>query len=67
MSDGLRCMYRQRSRQQKRERGIVQPAERVMPQYPSDVSCSFENQPLFFSSNEDWEQTSPQGPPSDLL
>jgi hypothetical protein len=53
------------SRQQRRERGIVQPA--AYPN-PSIVTLSrFENQPFFFLSNDDWKQTSPRGPPADLL
>ena len=53
------------SRQQRRERGIVQPAAY---HNPSLVTFSgFENQPFYFSSYEDWEQTSPRGPPADLL
>ena len=53
------------SRQQKRERGIAQPA--------ADHNASltilprFENQPFSFSSNENWTQISPRGPPVDLL
>ena len=53
------------SRQQRRERGIVQPDAY---HNPSLVARSkFENQPFYFLSNEDWEQTSPRGPPADLL
>jgi hypothetical protein len=53
------------SRQQRRERGIVQPATY---HNPSIVSHSgFQNQPFSFLSNEDWKQTSPRGPPADLL
>ena len=53
------------SRLQRRERGIVQPAAY---HNPSIVSHSrFENQPFYFLSNEDWKQTSPRGPPADLL
>lgn len=50
------------SRQQKRERGVVQPsAERTAS--PASL-LQFETKPLFFSSNEDWKQTSPRGPPA---
>jgi hypothetical protein len=53
------------SRQQRRERGIVQPAT---SHNPSLVTHSrFENQPSSFLSNGDWKQTSPRGPPADLL
>lgn len=53
------------SRTQRRERGIVQPASSLNP---SIVTHSrFENQPFYFLSNEDWAQTSPRGPPADLL
>jgi hypothetical protein len=50
------------SRQQKRERGVVQPsAERTS----SPISLlQFESQPLFFLSNEDWDRISPRGPPN---
>jgi hypothetical protein len=53
------------TRQQKRERGIVQAATSQTP-LPSTFSA-FKNSSVLFSSNEDWEQTSPRGPPSDLL
>jgi hypothetical protein len=52
------------TRQQKRERGIAQPAANhnafltVLPR--------FDNQPFSFSSNENWAQISPRGPPADL-
>ena len=50
------------SRQQKRERGVVQPsAERTASLM---MLLQFESQTLFFSSNEDWKQTSPRGPPA---
>ena len=53
------------SRQQRRERGIVQPATDHNPSLV--VYSRFENQPFFFLSNENWKQTSPRGPPADLL
>ena len=53
------------SRQQRRERGILQPATYHNPSVTTH--SKFDNQPLSFSSNEDWKQTSPRGPPSDLL
>jgi len=50
------------SRQQKRERGLVlSSAERT--QSPT-LLLQFESQPLFFSSNEDWDRISPRGPPN---
>jgi hypothetical protein len=50
------------SRQQKHERGVVQPsAERTAS--PASL-LQFETQTLSFSSNEDWRQTSPRGPPA---
>ena len=53
------------SRQQRRERGMLQPATHLNP---SLITHSrFENQPFYFLSNEDWEQTSPRGPPARLL
>lgn len=49
------------SRQQKRERGVVPAsAERTAS---LTTLLHFENQPLFFSSNEDWDRISPRGPP----
>lgn len=52
------------TRQQRRERGILQPATHQNPSLT--IHSGFENQPFFFSSNEDWEQTSPRGPPAVL-
>lgn len=50
------------SRQQKRERGVVlSSAERT--QSPATL-LQFESQPLFFSSNVDWDRISPRGPPN---
>jgi hypothetical protein len=50
------------SRQQKRERDVVQPsAERTAS---LTVLLQFESQPLFFSSNQDWDRISPRGPPN---
>ena len=53
------------TRQQKRERGIPQPAADHNPSLT--ILSRFENQPFSFSSSDDWEQTSPRGPPADLL
>ena len=50
------------SRQQKRERGVLAPsAERTESLTPL---LQVESKPLFSSSNEDWKQTSPRGPPN---
>jgi hypothetical protein len=52
------------TRQQKRERGVVQ-----LLSYQSlslTTLSHYENSPVLFSSSEEWEQTSPRGPPSDL-
>ena len=50
------------TRQQKREKGIVQPNR----QHNSPVATPsfYEEQALLFSSDENWEQASPRGPPS---
>ena len=53
------------TRQQRRERGVLQPATYQNPSVT--VHSRFQTQPLSFSSNEDWEQTSPRGPPADRL
>lgn len=50
------------SRQQKRERGVVQPSAERTALLTSLLQ--FESQILSFSSNEDWKQTSPRGPPA---
>jgi len=50
------------SRQQKRERGVVLSS--VEGTQSLTPLSQFESQPLFFSSNEDWKQTSPRGPPN---
>jgi hypothetical protein len=53
------------SRQQRRERGVLQPGAY---HNPSIVTHSrFQNQPFYVLSYEDWEQTSPRGPPANLL
>jgi hypothetical protein len=50
------------SRQQKRERGVVlSSVERTQSLTPL---AHFDSQPLFFSSNEDWDRISPRGPPN---
>ena len=52
------------SRQQNRERSILQL---VTQQQSSTTSQSkYDSRSLIFSSNEDWKQTSPRGPPSEL-
>ena len=53
------------STQQRRERVILRTAASHDPSLI--IHSRFENQPFSFSSNEDWEQTSPRGPPADLL
>ena len=52
-------------RQQKRERGIVQPA--TLHDLSISTLSRYETLPLLFSSNDDWNSTSPRGPPADLL
>jgi hypothetical protein len=50
------------SRQQKRERGLLAPsAERTES---LTLLLQVESQPLFFSSNKDWDRISPRGPPN---
>jgi hypothetical protein len=49
-------------RQQRRERSILQPIAYHNPSLI--IHFSFENQPFSFSSNEDWDQISPRGPPA---
>ena len=49
-------------RQQRRERTILQPVTYHNPSLT--IHFRFENQPLSFSSNEDWDQISPRGPPA---
>ena len=49
-------------RQQRRERSILQPVTYHNPSLT--IHFRFENQPLSFSSNEDWDQISPRGPPA---
>jgi hypothetical protein len=50
------------SRQQKRERGVVLSSA-ARTQSPA-LLLQVETQPLFFSSNEDWDRISPRGPPN---
>ena len=52
-------------RTQKRDRALApEMALRISSPTTSD---RFKYQSLLFSSNDDWKQTSPRGPPSDLL
>lgn len=53
------------NRQQNRDRDFVSST----PSQNSSLTTlsTFENSSLLFSSNEDWEQASPRGPPSELL
>lgn len=53
------------SSQQRRERGVLQPAAYHNPSLT--FHSRFDSQQFSFSSNQDWEQTSPRGPPTDLL
>lgn len=52
------------TRQQKRERGVGQPA--IYQISPLTSLSNYDNLTVFFSSNENWEQTSPRGPPANL-
>ena len=52
-------------RQQRREQAIPQWVTYHNPLIT--LNSRFKYQPFSFSSNEDWEQTSPRGPPADLL
>ena len=52
------------TRQQRRERGIVEQISRLTPSVAS--YSTFENSRLSCSSNEDWDQISPRGPPAEL-
>ena len=49
-------------RQQRRERGILQPVTYHIPSL--NIDSNYENQPFSFSSNENWDQISPRGPPA---
>jgi len=49
-------------RQQRRERGILQATAYHIPSL--NIDSNYENQPLSFSSNENWDQISPRGPPA---
>src|SRR5215216_7728052 len=53
------------SRTQKRERAIVQAI--ALRSSTTVTPDRFNYLSLLFSSNEDWRQTSPRGPPSNLL
>ena len=49
------------ARQQKRDRGLLQA---IVARTASPMALlQVESQPLFFSSNEDWDRISPRGPP----
>ena len=52
-------------RQQRRERTVPKSIAYHHP--PVTVNSRFQHQPFSFSANEDWEQTSPRGPPTNLL
>lgn len=49
-------------RQQRRERSILQPIAYHIPSV--NIDSNYENQPLSFSSNENWDRISPRGPPA---
>lgn len=53
------------SRQQRRERGILPPGTYHNPSLV--IHSRFENQPVYFLSNENGDRTSPRGPPTQLL
>lgn len=53
------------STQQRRERVILRTA--ASHDSSLNIHSRFENQPFSSSSNEDWERTSPRGPPANLL
>jgi len=50
------------SQQQRRERGILQPLAFHIPSL--NIDSNYENQQFSFSSNENWDQISPRGPPA---
>jgi len=52
------------TQQQKRERTLVQTIRQQIPSVTTHAR--YEEQALLFSSNENWEQASPRGPPSNL-
>jgi hypothetical protein len=53
------------NRQQQRDRDFV--ASATSQNSSLTTLSTFENSSLLFSSNEDWEEASPRGPPSELL
>ena len=53
------------SRRQRRDDASAEFIARLLS--PSTTASQFESVSLSFSSNEDWEQTSPRGPPPSLL
>ena len=53
------------SRQQNREKGLPESAASLNPFVT--IHSRLQNQSFSFSSNEDWDQTSPRGPPANLL
>ena len=52
------------SRQQNRERSVLQPV--TEPHSSTFTHSKYDSRSLLFSSNENWKQTSPRGPPSEL-
>jgi hypothetical protein len=53
------------SRRQKRDDSAAEFIARLLS--PSTTASQFESVSLSFSTNEDWEQISPRGPPASLL
>jgi hypothetical protein len=53
------------SRRQRRDDSAAEFIARLLS--PSTTASQFESVSLSFSSNEDWKQTSPRGPPAFLL
>ena len=53
------------SRRQRRDDSSAEFIARLLS--PSTTASQFESVSLSFSSNEDWKQTSPRGPPTSLL
>jgi hypothetical protein len=53
------------SRRQRRDDASAEFIARLL--WPSLTASQFESVSLSFSSNEDWEQTSPRGPPVSVL
>jgi hypothetical protein len=61
-SDCCACFFS--SRQQKRERGTVQPIARYTP--PTVVVSDSADVPAVVPVNDDWQLTTPRGPPASV-